>query len=807
MAMVQDASFLMMLSTNLYSNQQLACIRETLCNAWDAHIEAGTTGTPVKVTITAGHELIIEDSGHGIPEDLFEQIYGTFGGSTKRQNKAVTGGFGLGCKSPWAYTESFRVTSENQGKKVVYNLVRASVEADGLPAITRVMEMPTERSGLTVRFQLREQDVPTMKRYIHYVAMHGDMLVDFEHVNNPDVLAPNEGARRLPVINLDATPGSYDVDSDRWYAQYMGNHQLFMRYGAVIYPMLETPGTQKAVDLLKQFMEIVGFRKMVVQAAPGTLALTPNRESLSSSKMTEDGITDLCVALVARIEEDIIDQIPGSIRNAIEQLKKGSSYQQSLEHRANLPGYISPMPVHKYLQSQLGQPKWAKYERALREAEQAGFKKRHVFVNKAATKQYHRLRRRLRNTNWTQRAQLRRAFAHHFVLRPLSRVVQKHKGLLKLDQLAHSDSVFSSGNTSWGNLVEWVSVESFDHIEAMIDQPTVFITSRTKYLGKSIKSCPDTRTGWVYKIAPRDSKREAVVKAFEDGGYKVVDLTLNHDWDDGAAEIQLENERRNASRKADTTATLPGVASKKVANQLMSLSNVYDDSGKRRMGHERIRLMKSDLVTTDEPLFYVPLDDVGTTSLGHFGSYLDLDEEERERGVIVRSGIEKNMAIKRGTVDMNTYLAKKLWDRVHSKAYQDYFTKQRKDALFDQHHAHPDHLDLLAYLGVKLAGLDKLVTDPTMERDFERIKHLGVGTFMVYIPDLTLEQRDHYNNVIQKYKLVELPAIRKLKAMRQDPFLQPLFAGSSKMLEVIRQYPDRKAAIKSLVMSAFKNGN
>ncbi|MFP3693539.1 hypothetical protein, partial [Burkholderia sp. SIMBA_048] len=85
----------------------------------------------------------------------------------------------------------------------------------------------------------------------------------------------------------------------------------------------------------------VGFRKMVVQAAPGTLALTPNRESLSSSRMTEDGITDLCVALVARIEEDLIRQIPGSIQKACEYLEKGE-YHNTLTYYKDVREAITP---------------------------------------------------------------------------------------------------------------------------------------------------------------------------------------------------------------------------------------------------------------------------------------------------------------------------------------------------------------------------------------------------------------------------------------------------------------------------------
>lgn len=84
LTMVEDASFFHMLSSNLYSNQTLAAIREPLCNAWDAHIEAGTTHIPIEITITNDLELIIRDSGLGIADDRMNAVYGIYGGSTKR---------------------------------------------------------------------------------------------------------------------------------------------------------------------------------------------------------------------------------------------------------------------------------------------------------------------------------------------------------------------------------------------------------------------------------------------------------------------------------------------------------------------------------------------------------------------------------------------------------------------------------------------------------------------------------------------------------------------------------------------------
>lgn len=801
--MVEDASFLIMMATNLYSNQQLAPIREVLCNAWDAHIEAGTTGTPIKVTITAENELIVEDSGNGIPDEAFPKVYGTLGGSTKKTNLMVTGGFGLGAKSPWAYVDSFRVINENQGVKTVYNLVKASVENEGKPAIQPVMSVPTDRTGLTVRFQLEAKDVEQMVKYIQAVAMHGDMNVMFTR--------PNVSEVKLDPMNLATEVGSYNVNDSQWYFPYMGNHTLFVRYGAVIYPMLQTPGTQKAVDLLKQFMELVGFRRMVVQAAPGSLALTPNREALSSSKMTEDGITDLCVALVARIEEDLIKQIPASILAAVAQLSSGEGDFIGLGQYARVIDSVHPLPVRRYLASQLGAAKYAKYEKMLKDAEHRGFKVKHTMSNRAATHEYHRLRRRMADKNWTARDDMKKAFVKHFILRPLSRVFQKHAELLKLSEIHHSRVLCGGLREKKRLLMELVNAEEFGHVKQLIDTPTVFITSRLKNVKASLESCPDVLhegATWLYHIAPKDMRREAIIKAFEDTGYKVIDLTLNHSWDCVATELEIRKLNRVATRRKNAGQLDLPVGSAKRTNLLMSLCNVYDDTGKRKMGIERIKLMKADLETTDTPLFYVALDDLDRLGkLGRFGSYQDLTDEERKLGVVVRTGTEKNMALKRNAVHVDNYLAKRLWDQAHSKEYETYRRKQRKAGLFEEFHIDEDYVALVEYLGIKLPGLDKLTNDPVMERVATFIDGLSSSLFSSYIPGLTMDQLQHYREVIKKLHLDEMPFVKKLTALRQDWMFQRLFMGSSTALEDFKQYPDRKAALKSLVMSVFKNGN
>ena len=93
------AEFVTVLSDSLYSNKELAVVREVMCNAWDAHISNNCTDKCIDVTVT-NDKLSIRDYGAGISDDMIQEIYCTYGESTKRHESATTGGFGLGSKAP-----------------------------------------------------------------------------------------------------------------------------------------------------------------------------------------------------------------------------------------------------------------------------------------------------------------------------------------------------------------------------------------------------------------------------------------------------------------------------------------------------------------------------------------------------------------------------------------------------------------------------------------------------------------------------------------------------------------------------------
>lgn len=294
---VSDSAALMhILSTALYTYPKLAAMREIMCNGWDANISNNTTHIPLMVTVSETH-VSVKDSGKGIPHEKIGEIYGMYGNSTKRDDSTVTGGFGLGSKAPFAYVDNFEVINCNGGVKAIYRVSKSSMQKGGKPAIATVVTLPTEESGITVKFALKQGDRDNFIKLIQEIAALGEISVQL-----------NDGNEPLPIIPLSQSETGYVITTFRPTI----HSPIMVRYGNVVYPVPIADGYSAEWSRVHEGMASLWSRTCIIfNCPPDAVSIQPSREALI---LTEGTIKTLR-ELLGKFDTKIIKQSRIIIQN------------------------------------------------------------------------------------------------------------------------------------------------------------------------------------------------------------------------------------------------------------------------------------------------------------------------------------------------------------------------------------------------------------------------------------------------------------------------------------------------------------
>ena len=297
----QDASFFEVLSNTLYSNKPMAVVREVLCNAWDSHKASGCTDKAVVVTIN-DDEMIIRDYGSGIPHDKIHGIYCVYGNSTKKNDGNQTGGFGLGSKSPFAYTTHFTVENHYNGMRHINAISRGSQKTNGVPDFRVMNKIPTTESGVEVAIPINNvSDKLLFIELVRTVAKYGEMNVLLN-------------GKKVEGITLSKSPEGILISKDRYHNSA---ERIYVRYGNVIYPINTHEEYSTEYDRIISMMDglqpytyysgRVGY-SIIFDAPPNSISVTPSRESLSMTDTTIDTLKTM-FSKVSAVDTDMRKRI------------------------------------------------------------------------------------------------------------------------------------------------------------------------------------------------------------------------------------------------------------------------------------------------------------------------------------------------------------------------------------------------------------------------------------------------------------------------------------------------------------------
>lgn len=541
-----SAEFFNILSSTLYSDQILAVVREVLCNAWDAHIVAGCTDKAVEVTLTSD-KFTIKDQGLGIPHDLIGEIYGTYGNSTKANDGNQTGGFGLGCKAPFAYTDHFEVTSANGGTKTIYALSKSSAQAMGKPGITPITSFPSPETGLVVSIPVKNSsDRHRFHELIKRIASNGDMNVSL-----------NGG--KITTLDFDTSTANWMLLKSQ--TVLTDQTPIVVRYGNVIYPIPSAEAINHEYDLIKKHLKslVKGSYDstphiLIFQAPPHSISVTPSRESLSMQEHTNNTLLGLFKSFLSLLDTSFKDECSKVATETTDEAVNAARYRDLLNTESQLPlSYGSRKDVELRINTAKGM---AKAFMASNYPSDLAFRKKDIAhrLEKMAAAQL--LDRGLVQTYLRDLAKVDAPFSdtrysysapaaghtgewfQRQVIAPLVTRVSNDKSMdvskLYVYDRAHLISSDYSGSAVF------VPAKTAKLRHSLVGLPylrkIVVISTTQKDIDRAeqhnVMTKLGTNPGFLFYHVSRKKEAGAEAKAFfEKAGFNVVDLTVRYSWD------------------------------------------------------------------------------------------------------------------------------------------------------------------------------------------------------------------------------------------------------------------------------------
>lgn len=275
------------LRSKMYSNPIAAICREIASNCRDSHREAGKPKEPIEIRISNGdvfmgvaedvHATInFIDYGIGISPERIKNIYLLFGASTKRSDNSQTGGFGYGAKTPFAYSDSFAVITNYNGKKYTYFFsIGESRRGDAY----LISEMDTtDPNGTTVSIPLKDEDRNKFEYELIRATYFWDVLPNFTGHFNLDF--------KNIMENRDST---ILFKKEKFLMASNSCPKAFRTFAFIIDGIYYDYTNTKELEPFRNLVESTAQNKKVFLVfKTGEVTISTNRESLYYDKKTID---------------------------------------------------------------------------------------------------------------------------------------------------------------------------------------------------------------------------------------------------------------------------------------------------------------------------------------------------------------------------------------------------------------------------------------------------------------------------------------------------------------------------------------
>lgn len=261
------------LRSQIYSDPILAVIREYSTNAYDAHVATNKKDVPILITAPTMLDCFfkVRDYGTGLSDEDVKNIYASYGESSKRNTNEQTGMLGIGCKSGFAYGDSFMVNSYQGGKLSTWNAY-IDPSRQGKMALMYKGDT-TEADGIEIVIPVKTTDIDSFISKIIHFFPYFKTLPNFANLDTDYLNSINAVRSR-----------QYLFQGTDWKLQ--GSGQAVAVMGNIGYPI----SANVFADEMRQEIKDLLRSGLVVEFPLGQLEFAASREALQYTPTTKKNI-------------------------------------------------------------------------------------------------------------------------------------------------------------------------------------------------------------------------------------------------------------------------------------------------------------------------------------------------------------------------------------------------------------------------------------------------------------------------------------------------------------------------------------
>lgn len=318
---IQDQGMIFdILRNKMYSNPILAICREISCNARDAHREIGKSEIPIVIYLPNSQEPFfkVKDYGPGISPDRMSNIFIKYTASTKRNDNIQTGGFGLGAKTPFSYSDSFNIVTIYNGTKYNYACFIDESKVGKLALLSSVSS--SEPNGTEIIVPVQSKDFTLFQDYVEKSTRHWKVK---------PIIKPFNIVWKDPIPMMSGTNWCLDTNSNSW-----------TRGTKLIVDEIEYPVDSSALRSYADSSLIDAARgDLYLYFGVGELSLSASREQIYLDEFTKNTISEK----IKNVTQEIKNVIQNKLNNASNFFEANVYYRTALQKSFHNLGFLGKL--------------------------------------------------------------------------------------------------------------------------------------------------------------------------------------------------------------------------------------------------------------------------------------------------------------------------------------------------------------------------------------------------------------------------------------------------------------------------------